>query len=378
MPKYRFPYIYKNLKSLVPQRWCYTRFFKEKYAVGLGLAGLLLLTLSSCAEEAPPAPGAQPVATGRIAMIQGRGQLICGVSGELPGFSFVDGQGNYAGLDVDICRAVAAALFDNPQAVEFRNLNAKERFTALQTGEIDLLSRNTTLTMSRDTGIGIRFAPIIFYDGQGLMTRQQAGLKTLKDFNGRSICMQTGTTHEQNLTDQARKLGVKFKPIVFEDVNTMFATYAQGRCDGVSADRSALLARRTTLPNPAQNVILAEVFSKEPLAPAVSKADQAWHSMVEWVVYAMIEAEDLGINRSNLAAKLNSPDPALRRFLGKEGSLGRDAGLANDFAVRVIRHVGNYGEVYDRNLGPNTPLKLDRGLNNLWNKGGLLYSPPFR
>jgi general L-amino acid transport system substrate-binding protein len=352
-------------KSILP-KWC------------SGLAVALLLTLSGCAEEAPPAPNAQPAATGRVAIIINRGQVICGVSGELPGFSFVDAQGNYAGLDVDICRAVAAAVFDNPQAVEFRNLNAKERFTALQTGEIDLLSRNTTLTMSRDTGIGIRFAPIIFYDGQGLMVQQQSGIQTLKDLSGKTICMQTGTTHEQNLTDQTRKLGIKFKPIVFEDVNTVFATYAQGRCDAVSADRSALLARRSKLPNPEANLILPEVLSKEPLAPAVAKADANWHSIVEWVVYAMIEAEDLGVTRANLAEKLRSSDPTLRRFFGQEGNLGQGVGLANDFTVRVVRHVGNYGEVYDRNLGPNTPLKLDRGLNNLWNKGGLLYSPPFR
>jgi general L-amino acid transport system substrate-binding protein len=342
------------------------------------LAAGLILALAGCAEVAPAPPGGQPAATGRVAMVINRGQVICGVSGELPGFSFVDAKGNYAGLDVDICRAVAAAIFDNPQAVEFRNLNAKERFTALQTGEIDVLSRNTTLTMGRDTGIGIRFAPIIFYDGQGLMVRQQSGIKTLKDLSGKTICMQTGTTHEQNLTDQTRKLGIKFKPIVFEDVNTVFATYAQGRCDAVSADRSALLARRSKLPNPEANFILPEVLSKEPLAPAVAKADPNWQSIVEWVVYAMIEAEDLGVSRANLAEKLRSPDPTLRRFFGQEGSLGQGVGLANDFTVRVIRHVGNYGEVYDRNLGPNTPLKLNRGLNNLWNKGGLLYSPPFR
>jgi general L-amino acid transport system substrate-binding protein len=342
------------------------------------LVSLLVVGLTGCAEEAPPPPGGQPAATGRVAMVLNRGQVICGVSGELPGFSFVNAEGNYAGLDVDICRAVAAALFDNPQAVEFRNLNAKERFTALQTGEIDLLSRNTTLTMGRDTGMGIRFAPIIFYDGQGLMVRQGTGIRTLQDLNGKTVCMQTGTTHEQNLTDQTRRLGVKFKPIVFEDVNTVFATYAQGRCDAVTADRSALLARRTKLPQPASNLILSEVLSKEPLAPAVAKADPNWHSIVEWVVYAMIEAEDLGVNQQNLAEKLRSSDPTLRRFLGQEGTLGAGVGLSNDFAARVIRHVGNYSEVYDRNLGPKTPLQLNRGLNNLWNKGGLLYSPPFR
>jgi general L-amino acid transport system substrate-binding protein len=347
------------------------------------LPALCLLALSGCSSEAPTAgnnpPGSSPApVSGRLAVVVNRGQVVCGVSGELPGFSFVDSDGNYAGLDVDICRAVAAAVFDNPEAVEFRNLNAKERFTALQTGEIDVLSRNTTLTMSRDTALGIRFAPVIFYDGQGLMSRQQDNIRSLKDLNGKSICLQTGTTHEQNLTDQARRLGITYKPVIFEDINTVFATYAEGRCQAVSADRSALIARRTTLPNSSSHVVLAEVLSKEPLAPAVAKGDPNWQSVLEWTVYTLINAEELGITRSNIAEKLKSTDPNIRRFLGVEGNLGQGLGLQNNFAARIIRHVGNYGEIYDRNLGPQTPLKLDRGLNNLWNRQGLLYSPPFR
>lgn len=346
---------------------------------------LLLLGLTGCSEVPPPSsntgntPGASPaLVSGRLAVVLNRGQLVCGVSGELPGFSFVDSNGNYAGLDVDICRAVAAAVFNNPESVEYRNLNAKERFTALQTGEIDILSRNTTLTMSRDTALGIRFAPIIFYDGQGLMTRRQDNFRSLKDLNGKSICLQTGTTHEQNLTDQTRRLGITYKPVVFEDINTVFASYAEGRCQAVSADRSALTARRTTLPSPDGHVVLPDVLSKEPLAPAVAKGDVNWHSVLEWTVYTLINAEELGITRSNLAEKLKSTDPTVRRFLGVEGNLGQGLGLANDFAARIIRHVGNYGEIYDRNLGPQTQLKLDRGLNNLWNRQGLLYAPPFR
>ncbi|MBW4553925.1 MAG: amino acid ABC transporter substrate-binding protein [Aphanocapsa sp. GSE-SYN-MK-11-07L] len=342
---------------------------------------LLLLPLSACAGDAPPAPNSGLTAaqtTGRLSTILSRGQLICGVSGEVPGFSFVDQQGNYAGLDVDICRAIAAALFNDPEAIEFRNLNAKERFTALQTGEIDILSRNTTLTASRDTSIGLKFAPIVFYDGQGVMVRQNQGIQSLKDLGGKSICLQTGTTHEQNLTDQTRKLGIKFTPIVFEDVNTAFATYAEGRCDAISADRSALVSRRTLLPNPDQNLILPTLLSKEPLAPAVVKGDASWQNVVEWVIYATMEAEELGLNAANLNQNLKSQDPTIRRFLGVEGNLGQGLGLSGDFAARIVKHVGNYGEIYDRNLGPKTPLNLDRGLNKLWIKGGLMYSPPFR
>jgi general L-amino acid transport system substrate-binding protein len=342
---------------------------------------LLFLPLAACEGDAPPSPNTGLTAaqtTGRLSTVLSRGQLICGVSGELPGFSFVDQKGNYAGLDVDICRAIASALFNDPEAVEFRNLNAKERFTALQTGEVDILSRNTTLTISRDTSIGLKFAPIVFYDGQGVMARKNKGIQSLKDVAGKSICMQTGTTHEQNLTDQTRNLGIKYKPIIFEDVNTAFATYAEGRCDAISADRSALISRRTTLPNPDQNQILPTLLSKEPLAPAIAKGDPSWQNVVEWVIYATMEAEELELTSTNLNQKLKSQDPGIRRFLGVEGNLGQGLGLSGDFVVRIIKHVGNYGEIYDRNLGPKTPLNLDRGLNKLWTKGGLMYSPPFR
>jgi general L-amino acid transport system substrate-binding protein len=348
---------------------------------GLAIALLLMLPMTACGGDAPPPPTGNlspGLTSGRLATVLNRKQLICGVSGELPGFSFVDQQGNYAGLDVEVCRAIAAALFDDPNAVEFRNLNAKERFTAVQTGEVDILSRNTTLTLGRDTGIGLTFAPVVFYDGQGMMVRQGSGIQGLKDLKGRSICTQTGTTNEQNLTDGMRKLGISFTPVVFEDVNTAFATYAEGRCDAITADRSQLVSRRTTLPNPAQNVILPELLSKEPLAPVVAKGDEAWKSVVVWTVYALMEAEELGITTANVSTQGKSTDPALRRFLGKEGNLGQGLGLSGDFAARIVKHVGNYGEIYDRNLGSKTKLNLDRGLNKLWTQGGLHYSPPFR
>ncbi|BAY07346.1 amino acid ABC transporter substrate-binding protein [Calothrix sp. NIES-2098] len=310
--------------------------------------------------------------------VKNRGQLICGVSGEVPGFSFVGTDGKYSGIDVDVCRAVAAALFDNPDAVEFRNLNSKERFTALQTGEVDILSRNTTWTLSRTTSVGLEFAPVVFYDGQAIMVRKNSNVKTLADLKDKAICVQTGTTTEQNLADQMRKRGITYKPVVFEDVNITFATYAEGRCDGITADRSALVSRRSILPKAEDNVILDEVISSEPLAPAVAKGDTKWADTVNWVVYSLVKAEELGINSQNLAQFATSNDPDIKRFLGTEGNLGEGLGLTNDFAARIIKHVGNYSEVYDRNLGPKTKLNLARGQNQLWSKGGLLYSPPFR
>lgn len=322
-------------------------------------------------------PGTQTTRN-RWDSIKSRGQLICGVSGQIPGFSFVETDGKYSGIDVDICRAIASALFDNPDAVEFRNLSAQERFTAVQTGEVDVLSRNTTWTLSRATSIGLEFAPVVFYDGQAIMVRKNSGINSLTDMKDKTICVQNGTTTEQNLADQMRKRNITYKPIVFEDINVTFATYAEKRCDGITADRSALVSRRTTLPNPEDNVLLDEIISSEPLAPAVAKGDSVLASAVTWVVYSLIKAEELGINSQNVEQLATSNDPDIKRFLGTEGNLGEGLGLTNDFAARIVKQVGNYGEIYDRNLGPNTNLNLPRSQNQLWTKGGLLYSPPFR
>lgn len=340
---------------------------------------LLAMSLVSCGGE-PTDPTAAGVGTGqsRLGTVLNRGQLICGVSGQLPGFSFVDQSGRYTGLDVDICRAIAAALFDDPTAVEFRNLNAKERFTAVQTGEVDVLSRNTTWTISRDSSVGLEFAPVVFYDGQGIMVRRSDNIQSLEDLKNQSICTQTGTTNEQNLADQMRKRGIPYQPVVFEDINTAYATYAEGRCQAVTSDRSQLLSRRSTLPQPKNHLILNEVLSKEPLAPAVAGGDHQWFDVVKWVVYATIEAEELGITSANLDELTSSSDPVVRRFLGVEGDLGQGLGLDNDFAAQVVKHIGNYGEIYNRHLGPQTSLDLERGLNQLWTAGGLLYAPPFR
>jgi general L-amino acid transport system substrate-binding protein len=347
------------------------------------LAIPVVFWLSACSGQSEQTTGSDGTdgkqqRSSRLDTIKSRGKLICGVSGELPGFSFVEKDGGYKGLDVDVCRAIASAIFDNPDAVEFRNLNAKERFTALQTGEIDVLSRNTSWTISRDSSVGLEFAPVVFYDGQGIMVKKDSNIKSLKDLKDKAICTQSGTTNEQNLADKMRSLGIPYKPVVFEDINTAYATYGEGRCQAVTSDRSQLISRRTTLPQPQNHVILNDVLSKEPLAPAVASGDSRWFDVVKWSVYALINAEELGINSKNLAQFSTSKEPDIKRFLGKEGNLGEGLGLTNDFAARIVKHVGNYGEVYNRYLGPGTPFNLPRGQNNLWNKGGLLYSPPFR
>lgn len=339
--------------------------------------GLFLFTLTAC--EPIPEPNQSSVgSTNRLKTVLSRGKLVCGVSGELPGFSFVNKEGKYSGLDVDVCRAIAAALFDNPDAVQFRNLNAKERFTALQSGEIDVLSRNTTWTLGRDTGSRLAFMPVVFYDGQGVMVRKSSKIKAIADLKDADICAQTGTTTEQNLADQMRKRNLAYKPVVYEDVNATFNAYQSGRCTAITADRSALVVRRTRLADPENHEVLDFVVSKEPLAPAVSDGDSKWADIVKWIIFAAIEGEDLDISSKNLATQQKSNNAEIRRFLGVDGSLGKDMGISNDFTARVIKHVGNYAEIYDRNLGKDSPFKLPRGQNELWKNGGLLYAPPFR
>ncbi len=312
----------------------------------------------------------------RLDTVKSRGTLVCGVYGNLPGFSFVDESGEYSGIDADLCRGIAAALFDDPDKIQFRNLSAQERFAAVKSGEVDLLSRNTTWTISRDTSVGLEFAPTIFYDGQGMMVKKASGAKELADLNNKSICVQSGTTTELNLADQMNKRGINYTPVVFENPDALYAAYEQGRCEGATSDRSALIARRASLPQPDDHVVLDVVMSKEPLAPAVANGDSTWSDTIKWITYALIQAEEFGITQENLSSFENSNDPSIKRFLGLEGNLGEDMGLPKDFAARVIKHVGNYGEIYQRNIGE--PLGLERGPNKLWTNGGLLYSPPFR
>lgn len=353
----------------------------------LGLALALTLT-TACATDTASDGAADSDATAdgetaaaggsRLNTVLERGTLVCGVDGGIPGFSFVDEGGAYSGLDVDVCRAVAAALFDDPDAVEYRRLDSTERFTALSGGEVDMLSRNTTWTVSRDTQVGMEFAPTTFYDGQGMMVRETSGISTLEDFAGRAVCVETGTTTELNLTDQMRRLGVEFEPVVFQDADAAYAAYDEGRCEGMTSDKSQLIARRSTLPNPDEHVLLEVTMSKEPLGPLTVNNDSAWFDVVKWVTFGLIQAEEFGITSENISEFEGSDDPNIARFLGEEGTLGEDMGIPNDFMARVVSGVGNYGEIYERNLGAESQFALERGLNSLWTEGGLLYSPPFR
>jgi len=332
--------------------------------------------------EAPTAaaPAPAPVAGGeRLQAVLDRGKVICGVHGTFQGFGFVDSSGSWTGFDVDFCRAWAAALFNDANAVEFRGLSAQERFTALQSGEVDVLSRNSTWTYTRDAELGLTFGPVTFYDGQAIMAKKEivsdpaAGLAALE---GANVCVQSGTTTELNLADQFRAAGVNYTPVVFEDQNAAFQAYDEGRCDAITSDRSQLATQgQAVLKNFADHVILDVVMSKEPLAPAVAQGDDKWADVIHWVIYGMIQAEELGISSENVDTFLTSEDPVVRRLLGVEGELGSKLGLSNDFVYRAIKLVGNYGEVYDRNLAT---FNLARGQNELWTNGGLMYAPPMR
>lgn len=324
------------------------------------------------------AAAAAPTTGGKLATIKQRGKLICGVNGGLPGFSNTTPDGDYVGFDADFCRAVAAAIFGTADAIEFRPLTAQERFTALQTGEVDVLFRNTTWTLNRDTAVGLDFGPVIFYDGQGIMVLRELNVTSLEELAGGTICVQSGTTTELNLTDQFRAWGIEYVPVVLDDIDTTYNTYDQGGCDAVTSDRSQLTARRAELQNPDDHVILTDILSSEPLAPAVAQGDSQWLDVVRWVVFATFQAEEFGIDSTNVDEFLSSENPEIRRFLGTEGELGTDLGLDTEFTVNVIRSVGNYAEIYNRNLGPDTPFNLDRGLNSIPSEGGLLFSPPFR
>ena len=343
-------------------------------------AVLLLIPLAACAPD-----DGSGVQSQKLATINGRGKLVCGVEGTLPGFSFVEPDGRYSGLDVDACKAVAAAVLGDPAKVEYRNLNSSERFAALASGEVDLLSRNTTRTLSRDAagGNGLSFAPTTFYDGQGVMVPVASGVKTLKDLAGKPICVESGTTTELNLADRMREQKIPYSPLKFQSSDQTFAAYLGGRCVAVTSDRSQLAGKRTSFPNPEQHALLPDVLSKEPLAPATVNGDPLWADAVRWTIYALMQAEEWGLTQANIDARVaearaNPNQADLRRFLGLEGDFGKQLGLPADFTVRAIRAVGNYGEVFDRNVGPSSRLKLERGLNRQWKDGGLIYAPPFR
>jgi len=316
---------------------------------------------------------------GTLDDVRSKGFVQCGVSQGLPGFSNPDQQGNWTGIDVDVCRAVAAAVLGDASMVKFTPLSAKERFTALQSGEVDMLSRNTTWTLVRDTALGLNFAGVNYYDGQGFMVRKDLGVKSALELNGASICVNIGTTTELNLSDYFRANGMKFNPVVFEKADEVVAAYDAGRCDGYTTDQSGLAAQRIKLKDPSAHVILPEIISKEPLGPVVRHGDDQWFDIVKWSLYAMVEAEEDGVTSKNAAEmKASSENPNIRRLLGVEGDMGKNLGLNDDWAYNIVTQVGNYGESFDRYVGPKTALGLERGLNALWKDGGLQYAMPIR
>ena len=354
---------------------------------------LATLAVAACTTAPPTSPAptaaaatgvASPGATGQpagdiLARVKARGQLICGVNVNLPGFAFPEeGTGRWLGFDADFCRAVAAAVLGDAEAVQFRPLSADDRSIALQTREIDLLIRNTTWTLSRDTEWGL-FAPTTFYDGGGIMVRAADEVEELADLEGATICVQSGTTNELALPDAMNAAGVTFTPGVYGDIDETYQVYESGTCDAVTSDRSQLVARRSLFANPDEHVLLDAVISKEPLGPAVPYGDIQWFNIVKWVVYATFQAEEVGVDSTNVAdMAATSTNVIVRRLLGAQDALGAKLGLENDWAVNVITAVGNYGEIYNRNLGPDTAFDLPRGPNDLWTNGGLLYAPPIR
>ena len=310
--------------------------------------------------------------------VKAKGFVQCGVSQGLPGFSNPDESGNWTGIDVDVCKGVAAAIFGDADAVKYTPLSAKERFTALQSGEVDVLSRNTTWTLVRDTALGLDFVGVNYYDGQGFMVRKDLGVKSAKELNGASVCVNIGTTTELNMADFFRANDMDYEPVVFEKADEVVAAYDSGRCDTYTTDRSGLAAQRLKLKDPDAHMVLPETISKEPLGPVVRHGDNKWGDVVRWTLYAMLEAEEYGVDSGNVDQMMDSKNPVIKRILGVEGDLGQSLGLPNDWAYNVLKQVGNYAEIYDKNVGPDTPLKLARGVNRLWKDGGIQYPMPVR
>jgi general L-amino acid transport system substrate-binding protein len=322
--------------------------------------------------------GAANAQTRTLDAVKQRGQLVCGVNVGLPGFSAADDKGVWSGLDVDYCRAMAAAVLGDAGKVRYVPTTTKERFTALQSGEIDVLARNTTWTLSRDSSQGMSFAGVNYYDGQGFIVKKAANLKTAKELGGATVCVQTGTTTELNLADFFRTNKLEYKPLVFEKLDEALRAYQADRCDAFTTDASGLYASRLQMANPDDHVVLPDIISKEPLGPAVRQGDMGWFTIARWIHFAMLNAEELGVTQANVDQMLGSAKPDVRRLLGKEGDFGKGLGLDNAWAYRIVKQVGNYGEAFERNVGSGSRLKIDRGLNALWTKGGLQYAPPIR
>jgi general L-amino acid transport system substrate-binding protein len=333
--------------------------------------------LSLLAGAALVGAGALAAQAGTLDQVKARGSLICGSNIGLAGFALPDDQGVWKGLDVDECRAIAAAIFNDPDKVKFLPINAKDRPTILASGEIDVLIRNTTWTMSRETG-GMFFTGINYYDGQGFIVRKKLGVDSALKLDGASVCIQQGTSTELNLADFFRAHNIKFEPVSFATDDETVKAYDSGRCDAYTTDASGLYAERLKMSAPDDHMVLPEIISKEPLGPSVRKDDVAWFQIVQWVHFALITAEEDGVTKANVDDKLKSDNPEIRRLLGLEGDFGKGLGLTNDWAYRIIKAVGNYGESFDRNVGDGSPIKIKRGLNALWSKGGLQYAPPIR
>lgn len=313
-----------------------------------------------------------------LADVQKQGFVKCGVDGSFPGFSEVLSGGKWRGIDVDGCRAVATAALGDASKVKFISLNAKERLAALQSGEIDVLVRNVTWTQTRDSSLGLNWAGINYYDGQGFLVRKDLGVKSAKELDGATVCLQTGTTTELNVADFFRTNGLKYKAVAYDTNDQVVQSYENGRCDVFTSDASQLYGYRTKFKDPSAHIILPEIISKEPLGPVVRQGDDKWFNIVKWTFFAMVAAEEHGITSKNVDKMKSSTNPSVKRILGTEGKMGANLGLNADWAYQIVKQVGNYGEVFEKNIGLNTPLKMERGLNALWTKGGLQYSPPFR
>jgi general L-amino acid transport system substrate-binding protein len=310
--------------------------------------------------------------------VKAKGYIQCGVTGGVAGFSAPDANNNWSGIEVDFCRAMAAAIFNDPDKVRYTPLTSQERFTALSAGEIDVLSRTTTWTMSRDTQLGISFVGTMFYDGQGFMVRKADGINSARELSGAAICIESGTTTELNAADYFAANGMEYNAVVFVDQDEVVKAYEDGRCDVYTTDSSALASERSKFANPDDHLILPEIISKEPLGPVVRQGDELWFKIARWTYYALLEAEELGVTQANVDEMLGSDNPAVKRLLGVEGDFGTALGLTKEWAYQIIKHIGNYSESYERHVGPNTPIGLARGLNALWRDGGIQYAMPIR
>src|SRR5580693_4872746 len=343
------------------------------------LKGLIMKRLATAFAIATVlAFGMQAAGAQTLKAVKDRGELVCGANGTLAGFGMPDPNGDWVGFDVDFCRAIAAAIFNDPTKVKFVPLTPGNRFTALQSGEVDVLARNTTWTMSRDTTLGVDFAAVTYYDGQGFMVHKSLKVSSALELNGASVCVQQGTTTELNLADYFRSHHMDLKTVTFATADEAVKAYDTSRCDSYTTDSSGLYGERLRLTDPSAHIVLPEIISKEPLSPAVRQGDDAWEDIVRWTHYAMVNAEELGVTQNNVDDMLKSNAPDIRRLLGVEGQFGQALGLTNDWGYRIIKAVGNYGESFERNVGQGSPLKIARGLNALWTKGGLQYGLPVR